>query len=30
MVDGGRPKPPEFTVTGPKGEVVEHGTFSYG
>ena len=30
VVDGYRPPKPEFTITNPKGEVVEKGTFEYG
>jgi hypothetical protein len=29
-VDGGRPGSPEFTITDPKGKVVESGSFEYG
>ena len=30
MVDGGRPAKPEFTITDPKGKVVQQGSFEYG
>ena len=30
MVDGGRPAKPEFTITDPKGKVVQEGNFEYG
>ena len=30
MVDGDRPSKPEFTITDPKGKVVEQGSFEYG
>ena len=30
VVDGYRPKPPEFTITTAKGEVVQKGSFEYG
>ena len=30
MVDGGRPSKPEFTITDPKGKVVQQGNFEYG
>jgi len=30
MVNGGRPEQPEFTITDPKGEVVQQGRFEYG
>ena len=30
MVDGGRPAKPEFTITDPKGQVVQEGNFEYG
>jgi hypothetical protein len=30
MVDGGRPPKPQFTITDPKGKVVEQGSFEYG
>jgi hypothetical protein len=30
MVDGGRPAKPEFTITDPKGQVVQEGSFEYG
>jgi hypothetical protein len=29
-VDGGRPAKPKFTITDPKGEIVEQGNFEYG
>ena len=30
MVKGGRPGKPEFTITDPKGKVVQEGNFEYG
>jgi hypothetical protein len=30
IVDGGRPTKPEFTITDPKGKVVQQGSFEYG
>ena len=30
MVNGGRPAKPEFTITDPKGKVVQQGSFEYG
>jgi hypothetical protein len=30
MTQGGRPAKPEFTITDPKGEVVQQGNFEYG
>ena len=30
LVNGGRPPKPEFTITDPKGKVVQQGTFEYG
>ena len=30
MVNGGRPSKPEFTITDPKGKVVQQGSFEYG
>jgi hypothetical protein len=30
MVDAGRPAKPAFTITDPKGRVVQEGNFEYG
>ncbi len=30
LVKGGRPGKPEFTITDPKGKVVQQGSFEYG
>jgi hypothetical protein len=30
IVNGRRPPKPEFTITNPKGETVQEGSFSYG